>query len=147
MAVPLREPFASDCTFSAGAPPFLTASIFEELRRSGEKNSRRTATWRSLRHSARKDRRVAVGREGFWNIPELKALRARCRQWRRQDWRWTMSDRRHGREARPAGKPDKEKHQEGNLGQKEARLEKEKQSELSHMGESARDASQHRKND
>ena len=58
-----------------------------------------------------------------------------------------MSDKRHGREAKPAGKPDKEKHQEGNLGQKDARLEKEKQSELSHMGESARDASQHRKND
>jgi hypothetical protein len=35
-----------------------------------------------------------------------------------------MSDRRHGREAKPAGKADKEKHQKGNLGQKEARLEK-----------------------
>ena len=58
-----------------------------------------------------------------------------------------MSDKRHGREARPAGKPDKEKHQEGNLGQKDARLEKEKQSELSNMGESSRDASRNRKDD
>jgi hypothetical protein len=58
-----------------------------------------------------------------------------------------MSDRRHGREAKPGGKADKEKHQKGNLGQKEARLEKEKQSELSHMGESWRDASQNRKDD
>jgi hypothetical protein len=58
-----------------------------------------------------------------------------------------MSDRRHGREARPAGKPDKEKHQEGNLGQKDARLQKEKQSELSNMGESSRHASQDRKQD
>jgi hypothetical protein len=58
-----------------------------------------------------------------------------------------MSDKRHGREARPAGKPDKEKHQQGNLGQKEARLEKEKQSELSHMGESSRHASQKQKDD
>jgi hypothetical protein len=58
-----------------------------------------------------------------------------------------MSDRRHGREARPTGKPNKEKHQEGNLGQKDARLQKEKQSELSNMGESSRHASQNRKDD
>lgn len=54
-----------------------------------------------------------------------------------------MSDRRHGRE-----EPDKkEQHQEGNLGQKDARLEKDKQSELSKMGESSRDASRNRKDD
>ncbi len=58
-----------------------------------------------------------------------------------------MSDRRHGREPRRAGEPDKAKHQEGNLGQKDARLEKDKQSELSHMGESSRDASHDRKDD
>jgi hypothetical protein len=58
-----------------------------------------------------------------------------------------MSDRRHGREAERAGKLDKKKHQEGNLGQKDARLEKEKQSELSKMGESSRGASQSRKDD
>jgi len=58
-----------------------------------------------------------------------------------------MSDRRHRREARPAGKPEKEKHQEGNLGQKDARLQKEKQSEMSHMGEISRHASQNRKGD
>jgi len=58
-----------------------------------------------------------------------------------------MSDRRHGREAKPAGKADKAKHQEGNLGQKDARLEKDKQSELSHMGESSRHATQDRNDD
>jgi hypothetical protein len=58
-----------------------------------------------------------------------------------------MSDRRHGREAKRSGEPDKHKHQQGNLGQKDARLQKEKQSELSHMGESARDTSQNRKDD
>jgi hypothetical protein len=58
-----------------------------------------------------------------------------------------MSDRRHGREAERAGESDKKKHQEGNLGQKDARLEKEKQSELSNMGESSRDMSQNRKDD
>ena len=58
-----------------------------------------------------------------------------------------MSDPRHGREAKPAGKADKDKHQEGNLGQKDARLEKDKQSELSKMGESSRDVSHTRKDD
>ena len=58
-----------------------------------------------------------------------------------------MSDRRHGRETRRAGESDKEKRQEGNLGQKDARLQKEKQSELSNMGESSRDASQDRNDD
>ena len=58
-----------------------------------------------------------------------------------------MSDRRHGREARSAGKPDREKHQEGNLGQKDARLQKEKQSELSNMGESSRHPSENLKDD
>ena len=53
-----------------------------------------------------------------------------------------MSDRRHGRE-----EWDKKKHQEGNLGQKDARLEKKKQSELSKMGESSRDESRDRKDD
>ena len=42
---------------------------------------------------------------------------------------------------------NKDKHQEGNLGQKDARLEKEKQSRLSKMGESSRDASHDRKDD
>jgi hypothetical protein len=37
-----------------------------------------------------------------------------------------------------AGK-NKDKHQEGNLGQKDARLQKEKQSELSNLGESSRE--------
>ena len=58
-----------------------------------------------------------------------------------------MSDRRHGREPRRAGESDKAKHQEGNLGQKDTRLEKEKQSELSHMGESSRHASEKRRDD
>jgi hypothetical protein len=58
-----------------------------------------------------------------------------------------MSDRRHGREAKSSGESDKKKHQEGNLGQKDARLEKEKQSELSKMGESSRGASQDRNDD
>ena len=58
-----------------------------------------------------------------------------------------MSDRRHGREAKSSGESDKKKHQEGNLGQKEARLEKEKQSELPKMGESSRAAGQDRKDD
>jgi hypothetical protein len=53
-----------------------------------------------------------------------------------------MSGRRHDRE-----ESDKKKHQEGNLGQKDARLEKDKQSELSKMGESSRDASRNRKDD
>ena len=58
-----------------------------------------------------------------------------------------MSDRRHGREPARSGESNKDKHQEGNLGQKDARLEKEKQSELSKMGESSRDTSQNRKDD
>jgi hypothetical protein len=53
-----------------------------------------------------------------------------------------MSGRRHDRE-----ESDKKKHQEGNLGQKDARVEKDKQSELSKMGESSRDASRNRKDD
>jgi hypothetical protein len=55
-----------------------------------------------------------------------------------------MSDRRHGREARRSGESHKEKHQEGNLGQKDARLQKEKQSELSNMGERPRDSDRDR---
>jgi hypothetical protein len=58
-----------------------------------------------------------------------------------------MSDRRHGREARRAGESDKEKHQEGNLGRKDARLQKEKQSELSNMGERSRDSNRDRNDD
>jgi hypothetical protein len=58
-----------------------------------------------------------------------------------------MSDRRHGREARRAGESDKEKHQEGNLGQKDARLQKEKQSELSNMGERSRNSDRDRNDD
>jgi hypothetical protein len=58
-----------------------------------------------------------------------------------------MSDARHGREGKPAGKPDEEKHQVGNLGQKDARLQKDKQSELSHMGESSRHSDQKHKDD
>jgi hypothetical protein len=58
-----------------------------------------------------------------------------------------MSDRRHGREPARSGESNKDKHQEGNLGQKEARLEKEKQSELSKMGESSRGPSQDRNDD
>jgi hypothetical protein len=49
-----------------------------------------------------------------------------------------MSDRRHGREPARSGESNKDKHQEGNLGQKDARLQKEKQSELSHMGRTLR---------
>src|SRR5262245_7079261 len=81
----------------------------------------------------------------LWNIPELNALRARCPSGHKQDWRRTRSDRRHGREPRRAGESDKAKHQEGNLGQTDARTEKDKQSELSNMGESSRDASHNRK--
>jgi hypothetical protein len=73
--------------------------------------------------------------------------RARCPNGRKQDWRRTMSDRRHGREAKRSGETDKDKHLEGNLGQKDARLQKEKQTELSHMGQSSRDTSQNRKDD
>ena len=55
-----------------------------------------------------------------------------------------MSDKRHGREPARSGESNKDKHQEGTLGQKDARLQKEKQSELSNMGESSRDTSQNR---
>jgi hypothetical protein len=41
--------------------------------------------------------------------------------------------------------PEKQQQQEGNLGQREARLEKEKQSELSHMGEAADESEAKRK--
>jgi hypothetical protein len=41
--------------------------------------------------------------------------------------------------------PEKQQQQEGNLGQREARLEKEKQSELSHMGETSRESDAKRK--
>jgi hypothetical protein len=58
-----------------------------------------------------------------------------------------MSDRRHGREPARSGESNKAKHKEGNLGQKDARLQKEKQSELSNLGESSRDTSQNRKDD
>jgi hypothetical protein len=58
-----------------------------------------------------------------------------------------MSAKRHGREARRAGESDKEKHQEGNLGQKDARLQKEKQSELSNMGEKPRESDGERNDD
>ena len=37
-------------------------------------------------------------------------------------------------------RPEKQQQQEGNLGQKEARLEQEKQSELSRMGETPRES-------
>jgi hypothetical protein len=62
------------------------------------------------------------------------APRALSRAGANKDWRRTMSDRRHGREPARSGESNKDKHQEGNLGQKDARLQKEKQSELSHMG-------------
>ena len=58
-----------------------------------------------------------------------------------------MSDRRHGGETKHSGESEKKKHQAGNLGQKDARLQKEKQSELSNMGESSRYASQNQKDD
>jgi hypothetical protein len=55
-----------------------------------------------------------------------------------------MIDKRSGREARRAGASDKEKHQEGNLGQKDARLQKEKQSELSNLGEKSQESDRDR---
>jgi hypothetical protein len=58
-----------------------------------------------------------------------------------------MSERRNRREAKRSGETDRDKHLEGNLGQKDARLQKEKQTELSHMGQSSRDTSQNRKDD
>jgi hypothetical protein len=50
-------------------------------------------------------------------------------------WRWKMTHREHSQSGRL-----EQKQTEGNLGQKETRLEKDKKSELSNMGETPKES-------
>jgi hypothetical protein len=133
-------------------PSGLTARSPRRARRArrfrGRRNSVQTTsrsrckTWREslgalpsdAEDSPPPNRDVRMARATVKYSRTQSAPRALSRAGANKDWRRTMSDRRHGREPARSGESNKDKHQEGNLGQKDARLQKEKQSELSHRG-------------